>query len=168
MLCVAQRACGATSRKAYTRRQVAGPRLHQRSVADSTCDNVRVTPTKTSTAIADLRKCKERISSLEQAKSLSGVGEKTAQKVNDGRRSLCLRGRCADYTLNHRSWRSSKQEPCGVSMLKGRKISRSYSSLKAYMESVCLSYHNMSPIALICPARTINRILLVFCRLPHS
>ena len=32
-------------------------------------------------AIAALRKCKDRIGSLEQARSLNGVGEKTAQKV---------------------------------------------------------------------------------------
>ncbi|KAI9435731.1 hypothetical protein H4582DRAFT_1968310 [Lactarius indigo] len=32
-------------------------------------------------AIAALRKCKERISSLEQARSLNGVGDKTAQKI---------------------------------------------------------------------------------------
>lgn len=32
-------------------------------------------------AIAALRRCKERISSLEQARSLNGVGEKTAQKI---------------------------------------------------------------------------------------
>jgi hypothetical protein len=36
-LCVAQRAGGASSRKAHPRRQVASLQLHQRSVVDSAC-----------------------------------------------------------------------------------------------------------------------------------
>ena len=114
MLRVAQRACGATSRKAYTRRQVASPQLHQRSVADSTSESL---PLRTSAAIAALHKCKERISSLEQAKSLNGVGEKTAQKVNDGRRSLsvfawrCTESPCNE-TLDHGDNRNGSLAAC--------------------------------------------------------
>jgi hypothetical protein len=86
MLLVAQRAFGAPSRKAHTRRQVASPQLHQRSVPDSAC--TQKSKTSLCVAIAALRKCKERIGSLEQAKSLNGVGEKTAQKVTTAVLSL--------------------------------------------------------------------------------
>jgi hypothetical protein len=80
---------------------VASPQLHQRSVADDTCTSL--TENGLCTAIAALRKCKERISSLEQAKFLNGVGDKTAQKVNYGRRYV--RVVCAQLRNELRSWR---------------------------------------------------------------
>jgi len=57
---------------------VAGVRLHQRYILAYVDHNLKIT---LYIAIAALRKCKERITSIEQAMSLNGVGEKTALKV---------------------------------------------------------------------------------------
>ncbi len=47
-----------------------------------------------------------------------------------------------------RSWRSSKRVACGASTPQGRKTSRSYSSFKEFMESVCLFQISYLPFSL--------------------
>jgi hypothetical protein len=64
---------------------MAGAQLHQRSVstADTGLSRNNIV---LCVAIAALRRCSKRISSVEQAMSLNGVGEKTALKVRLKRR----------------------------------------------------------------------------------
>ena len=59
---------------------MAGAGLHQRSVLALYIGHAGI-PLILCVAIAALRRCSERISSVEQAMSLNGVGQKTALKV---------------------------------------------------------------------------------------
>ena len=61
---------------------MAGAGLYQRSVLALWCTSATARiPLILCVAIAALRRCSERISSVEQAMSLNGVGQKTALKV---------------------------------------------------------------------------------------
>jgi hypothetical protein len=66
MLLVAQRAFGYPSRKAHTRRQMASPQLHQRSVPDSACTQ----KSKTSLLCSDCSAAQ-----VQRADRLSGTGQ---------------------------------------------------------------------------------------------
>ncbi|KAH8988381.1 hypothetical protein EDB92DRAFT_1872393 [Lactarius akahatsu] len=99
-------------------------------------------------AIAALRKCKERIGSLEQARSLNGVGDKTAQKIMEIIDTGALRRVDAERT----------EDVAAVQLFQG---------IYGVGMPVLLDPVSAIFIARICPPRTIDRLRLVFCRLPH-
>jgi DNA polymerase lambda len=84
-------------------------------------------------AIAALRRCGERITSVEQAMSLNGVGEKTALKVM---MAVVILARLAYLDLINRSWKSSKPVPYGASTPREPKMSRPSSFFREYMALV--------------------------------
>jgi DNA polymerase lambda len=84
-------------------------------------------------AIAALRRCSERITSVEQAMSLNGVGEKTALKVM---MAVVILARLTYLDLINRSWKSSKPVPYGASTPREPKMSRLSSYFREYMALV--------------------------------
>jgi hypothetical protein len=116
-------------------------------------------------AIAALRRFGERITSIEQAMSLNGVGEKTAQKVM-GAGAFLAQLAFPDFIT--RSWKLSKLVPYGASMPRERKMSRLSRFSREYTALVGSDRFALDSPLFIRPSRAINRVCLVPCWLPHA